>query len=185
MNALIKGGLGLLQNIKGYLLTGAVCLAAGLAGGGLLGTALKNGQIERIERNHAEEQTRAVRAALAQVQDQARVTTRSGQAAAENQARLETRYRILRQKVPVYVTRKADADLAVPLGAVVLLDAAARGDDPDGVSFAAGQSYDTASELTLAQLIDSIVANYGLANANAQQLSDLQDWIRQQEALAR
>jgi hypothetical protein len=29
-----------------------------------------------------------------------------------------------------------------------------------------------------------VVENYGLANANAQQLTDLQAWIREQEALA-
>lgn len=102
----------------------------------------KDGKIAGLERDYAQAQARAVSAALARVQGQGAVTARVGQQAADNQVRIETRYRTLKEKVPVYVPAKPGAPAVasgatlMPLGAIVLLDAAARGSDPDAVDLA-------------------------------------------------
>lgn len=185
MISFVKNGLAFAGGLRLNLVTAAVCLAVGGVAGGQVVRLIKNGEISRLERDQAELQVRAIREAVARTQEQARITTQASQRAAENQAKVEIRYHTLRQKVPVYVTREADARAVVPLGAIRLLDAAAAGADPDGVSFAAGKSHDVAAGVELSTLVGVVVANYGVANANAQQLSDLQEWIRQQQNLAR
>lgn len=118
---------------------------------------------------------------------QDRITTRAEAQATKTEARIEYRYRTLREKVRIYVPKVAPpgvirCDDRLPVGAVSLLDAAARGDDPDAVSVTSGQSYETGSPVRFCQLVDNYVVNLGIGHTTAAQLTGLQGWIREQEA---
>jgi hypothetical protein len=123
--------------------------------------------------------------ALDRKEASAGVTAQVGQQAEANQVRIETRYRTIQQKVPIYVPQAVDDSTVVPVGLVRLLDAAAAGQDPDGVSFAAGRSHEAASGVKLSTLSSVVAGNYGVCNATRQQLIDFQSWARAQEALNR
>jgi len=141
------------------------------------------------QRDEAVAQLAAIKAAgSARIQSAGEVTTAAGKTAEAAQASLRTVYRTLRERVVRYVPTETPpgvirADDRVPVGALILLDAAARGDDPDAVSVTTGQSYDLGSPIHFAQLVGNYVDNLGIGAANARQLSDLQAWARAQEAL--
>ena len=88
------------------------------------------------------------------------------------------RYRTLKQEIPVYVPPATDRDFPVSWGVVRLFDAGATGLDVSAFPLSAGQSDDGASPVEASELAAAIVDNDAAARANAQQLSDLQNWIR-------
>lgn len=121
------------------------------------------------------------------VKRQDRVTAKVERQAEKAQAKIEYRYRTLREKVRVYVPLHTQAGVIsagdlVPASTVLLLDAAVRGDEPEPLSVTGGQSYELASAVRFDQLVGGYVVNLGLGHQNARQLSDLQDWVREQEA---
>jgi hypothetical protein len=169
------------------IVAGAALVAGGLAGGAL-GSRLQEAKSAKIQSAWDKEKAGRATAALGRVQAQSAVTADVGQKAAEAQVRIETRYRTLKEKVRVYVPTVTPpgvirADDRVPVGALVLLDAAARGGGDDAVSVTTGKSYDLASPLRFTELVGGYVDNLGIGHATAGQLSDLQGWIRGQEAL--
>ena len=96
--------------------------------------------------------------------------------------RIQTLTRTLIEKVPVHVTPAADRACVVPLGFVRVHDAAAAG-DLSALSGAPGQSDDAPSGLALSAVAGAVVANYGTCNTTAQQLSDLQAWLKAEQAV--
>ena len=83
------------------------------------------------------------------------------------------------QKVPVYVSSKADAQCVVPRGFVRVHDAAARQmplPDP-----AAGTD-DAPSGVALSAVAGTVVLNYSTYYEQAEKLKALQEWARQQAA---
>ena len=100
------------------------------------------------------------------------------------QDRIRTITRTLIEKVPVYVTRNADARFPLPWGFVRLHDAAVLGDDLPATSEGPGQPDDAPSGVAASGAAAVIVANYGACRADQQRLTDLQDWARR-EGLAR
>jgi hypothetical protein len=101
-------------------------------------------------------------------------------AEATAQARISTVYQTLSQEVATYVPPKADAACPIDVGAVRLLDAAARG--LPAVSLAPAGADDAPSGVALSHLVSTDVANDEAAAANAEQLSALQAWIRAEQA---
>jgi hypothetical protein len=87
------------------------------------------------------------------------------------------------QKVPVYVTAKADAACPIPNGFVRLHDAAAEDSMqfPANASSVDGQS----SEVKLSDVASTIAGNYGICHANAEKLTALQDWVKGQAEAAK
>ena len=81
------------------------------------------------------------------------------------------------KKVPVYVTQKCP----VPASERVLLNAAATG--APGVAIPPPPSGIDAAPNTATELAATVAANYGRCRQNAQQLIDLQNWIRETEAV--
>jgi hypothetical protein len=81
---------------------------------------------------------------------------------------------VIVQKVPVYIP--ADTP-DFPGGFRVLLDGAATGIVPD-----AGSELD-AAPVPAQTLAASVADNYGTCLANAEQLTGLQEWVREQQAL--
>lgn len=122
----------------------------------------------------------AVTDAVKRTQAQDQVTHDADVAAAAAQVKIQTVIQTQIQKVPVYVTKKANAACVLPRGFVQLHDDSARG--VQSVPPAAG-SVDAPSTVQLTDLGSAIAANYGQYQVIAQQLRDLQGWIKAQEAL--
>lgn len=105
-------------------------------------------------------------------QDQ--ITTTSAVAEAAAQERIITRTITLTQEVPRYVTTTVERRIGcVPWGLVRVLDAAASGANPADLIPPAGQPDDACSPVTPLALGQSVVANYGVAHQNAEQLDAL------------
>ncbi len=111
-------------------------------------------------------------------------TQRIGEAAARAQVQIRTVTETLVKEVPVYVTVEADRQCTVPLGFVRVLDAAAAGRGTP-VPDPAGQPNDAPSGLELSAVAASVTGNYGTYAEVARQLTDLQNWVRTQQALWR
>lgn len=114
------------------------------------------------------------------VVQQALVSRDAGVAEAKAQETIRYIYRDAKEKVQTYVPPAADAACTVPVGFVRLHDAGARSMSP--VPLAPGESYDAPSGLKLSAVVTTILDNYGAANANAEQLSVLQEWVRREAA---
>lgn len=96
------------------------------------------------------------------------------------QDRIRTVTKTIIEKVPIYVTAKADAHCVVPTGFVRMHDAAALGLPP--VPVGDGRSIDGPSGLELSTVADTVVANYGACNGFREQLIGWQAWYRGQQA---
>ena len=96
---------------------------------------------------------------------------------AKAQATVETQIVTVTKEIPRYVTIHQDAVVCVPYGLVRLLDATVNQTDPSAFQPPAGQSDDTCSPVKASALAGSVIANYGAAIANAEQLTALQAWI--------
>ena len=81
------------------------------------------------------------------------------------------------REVPIYVPQSCDADGRLPAGWRVLHDAAASGGaaDPSTVAHAQPVAPDTAAA--------TVARNYGTCRETAEQLTALQQWVREQAAL--
>lgn len=106
-------------------------------------------------------QTKAVAAVDAQVAPQA----------AAAQVKIITQTRTLLKEVPVHVTVRSPC---ITWGALRLHDAAVLGVDASTLQLSAGQSDDACSDVDPAAFMADVVANYGAARQNAQQLNDLE-----------
>ncbi len=95
-------------------------------------------------------------------------------------AKTTTVFQTLTKEIPAHVTPKDDAGCTLNLGAVRLLDDAARG--LPAVPDAAGGADDAPSGVALSTLVATDIGNDAAAVANAQQLSALQAWVRAQAA---
>ena len=81
------------------------------------------------------------------------------------------------REVPVYVPQSCDADGRLPAGWRVLDDAAASGGaaDPASIAHAQPVAPDTAAA--------TVAHNYGTCRETAEQLTALQQWVREQAAV--
>lgn len=98
------------------------------------------------------------------------------------QARIVYRYRVIAGGIPLVVTPAVDRDFPLSVGFVRAHDAAASGLDIGQVPGPAGQSDDSAASVKPSDLAAVLAANYKAAKQDAQQLSDLQQWVRDQQA---
>lgn len=87
------------------------------------------------------------------------------------------------QKVPVYVTAKADAACPIPNGFVRLHDAAA--EDSMQLPASSGSVDGQASVVKLSDVASTVAGNYGICHANAEQLTALQEWVKGQAEAAK
>lgn len=87
---------------------------------------------------------------------------------------VQGRTRTIVKEVPIYVP--ADAP-ALPAGFRVLHDAAAAGELPDPARVA------DAPPVAAAAVAETVAGNYGTCHETAAQLTSLQDWVRQQQAV--
>lgn len=172
---------------KVYILVGLAATCLGFAGGikwqdGAVQRA--KGEVTAIKHKATEDANRQLVATLQFERQQGAVTNQVAIAAAEHQVAIQTRTIETVREVPRYVTREADARCTVPVGAVRLHDAAAKGVPPDAVSFAAGKPNDAASGVDLSRLMSVAAANYGSCLQVRQNYIDLQSWVRGQQAVS-
>ena len=138
----------------------------------------------------AEYERKAAKARVAEVKAEAVKTVKAADIgtavvvkAVQTDAQREIRYVYLKEKVPEYVTPKADADAVVPVGAVWLHNEAARPTGSDPLQPLAGLSPDAASTITLSAYVGTVVANYGTCNGYIDQLNQILDYDEAQAAL--
>lgn len=87
------------------------------------------------------------------------------------------------QKVKEYVPVKADAACPIPNGFVRLHDAAA--EDSMQLPASSVSADGQASVVKLSDVASTVAGNYGICHANAEQLTELQDWVKGQEEAAK
>jgi hypothetical protein len=145
----------------------------------LVGTALgvkhewDLGQAARVQVKQVVATSKAQLVAVAKV-DQAATA-----AEPKAQAIVVTRYKTLVQKVPTYVPVSSPC---IPWGLVRLHDAAAAGVDPSTLQPPASAADDACSDVAPDAFMATVVANYGLAAQNAEQLNALEADLRARAA---
>ena len=97
---------------------------------------------------------------------------------AVEQVKIVTVTKTILKKVPVYVTKEADAKCVIPVGFVRLLDAAASGVPP--VSDSSGKSNDDPAGTELSTVVGAAVEDFGTCRGTRQALIDLQKWVKEQ-----
>lgn len=103
---------------------------------------------------------------------------------AQVQQQIVTKTVTLTREVPVYVHDKIACPSGVTVGFIRVLVAAERGVDPASLSLPAGVTDDTCAADAQSDLAAQIVADFGAANANAQQLNDLIAAVKANDATA-
>lgn len=131
----------------------------------------------------AEAIAKAEAAAIARTQVADQITHDADVAAAQAQQKIVHDTQTIIQKVPVYVTKKADAACDLTRGTVRLLNASAANVQP--VPAVAGQSDDASAGVALDTAVAVIVQNYGTYAEVVARLEALQNWVRAQQANAR
>ena len=156
---------------------------AALAVAGMLATI----GVLKVYSDHEHKALLASQSAVQALQAAARVKSAQDAAAAPVEAQhaaaqvqIQTVYRTLTERVPVYVPAKADAGCVIPRSAVSLLDAGVSGLQlPD----TAGGPDGAPSPIGLSALVANALANDEAKRANDQQLISLQAWVRAQAAV--
>jgi hypothetical protein len=154
---------------KGYAAVAALCFLAGASG------------TWRVMSWHeAAQQTQALVKTVTRIQYRDRVTEKvvTKYLTVKAKAAEDTRNRI--EDIPNHVSPEADAACSVSLGTVRVWNDAVHGPVPD----AASGADDAPSGLACSDLAKAHVENSGTYDQTAAQLTALQDWIRQQQALS-
>jgi hypothetical protein len=140
-------------------------------------------RIDRLKAEPVKAENHALKAAAKKEHKADGVTARIGETSAATVSHIEYRTRTLIQKVPVYVTPATDARFGnLPWGFVRLHVSAVSGVDP--VSIAPGEPDDAPSTVAVSNVLAVDVSNAGSCRADQARMSELQDWIRQQQAVA-
>lgn len=171
------GVLSALAGWKGYAAVGGACLIVGFGGGYKLRSLIADHDALKVQKAAT---AAAVRRGDA-IQKAAVITQDVGTKVEARQVEIRTVTRTLVEKVPVYVTAKADASCPIPVGFVRLHDAAAAGSAapvPDG----SGESLDAPSGLALSAVSSTLVENYGTCRQWREQVIGWQDWYAAQRA---
>lgn len=169
-----------LGGIWGYV--AAAVLSASLAAFGAyeVTAAFKDRTIGELKLADSQAMTNAVTAAKADLAARDKVTLDAAVSRATSQQKIVTQTVTITKEIPAHVTPAQDARTCITYGLVRVFDAAAGGADPDTLSLPAGQSDDACAPVKASDLARSVAENYGSARDNADQLTALQGWVRQQ-----
>lgn len=160
-----------------FKLLALLLMMLGSAGaGGLAGWKLGSVRYEHYKVAVVAEHARAVEMAVAEQKRLDGISLAAAKREATAQAAVGADTRRVLGTVQAHVKELAHC---IPLGFVRVLDAAAHGQNPDALILPAGKSDDACSAFRWADLARSIVANYGTARANGEQLDALIAALRQ------
>lgn len=188
----------LLGRIKSYLVVSGRALLIGViigaSAGGYATWRFREADVQKVRTelsdlrgSIAEDKAAAIAKVRKTEQAAAQIAIKAAVEKAVADALLDAHYTPIIKKVPVYVSREADSKCTVPVGAVRLLNEAyaVPGSAPDAdVSDAAGKPHDAPSGVALSTLVEVGVDNARTYYGVADQLSRLQAFIRDQQALS-
>lgn len=167
---------GFFGGFQTYLITGALALAVGGAGGAWVGYRMESGKVAAIRAADAEAETQAVTKAAAISTAQSAVNTNAAIADAQAQASISAPHIVIRTEIKnVPPILPACSGLSVRLAR--LLYAAAAQDDPATIPLATGQSDDDCSDFTVAEVAGWFNDYSAASQANSKQLNDLEEWV--------
>ena len=140
-------------------------------------------KIAIIQRDDARAKVEALAAAADRLRRADAISLTAAVAEAAAQQKLDDQKSVIAKEVHRHVASDISRRVCVPYGVVRVLDAASLGADPDGLSLPAGQSDGACAPVTAASLAANVAGNYAAARANAEQLSALQAWVREEETV--
>lgn len=147
-----------------------------------------HGGVYLIGRHHGAEAEKAAEAkrlakaqkAVVRREKKAEATTKKvADKITAQQVRIEYRTKTIIEKVPVYVTAEADAACSVPVGFVVLHDAAASGSEAK-LPAAPGGSVEAPSGVALSTVSETVAVNYGIAYQWRAEALGWREWYERQ-----
>ena len=141
-------------------------------------------KIATIQRDDARAKAVALAAAADRMRRADAISLNGAVAEAAAQQKLADEKSIIAKEVHRHVASNGNSRLCIPYGLVRVLDAASIGADPDAFSLPAGQSDDSCAPVAADALAANVAANYAVARANAEQLSALQAWVREEETVS-
>lgn len=124
--------------------------------------------------NYSQAQVKVVQQARVEQAAQDQIALNSAVDEATAQQKIVTQIQTIEKEVIKHVP---DTTNCITYGVLRVLDASARGVDPDSVPLPTGQSDGTCAGVTPSTLVTIIADNYGAARANAEQLAALQAFI--------
>jgi hypothetical protein len=130
----------------------------------------------------AKSQLQAARVVIRTIQGQERVTTRVVTRYVQGAERIRTVTRTIDREIPIALPPETDRSYPLPRGLIRLHDAAALGVPP--VSDPSGGLDAEPSPVTTSQLAAAFTDNYGAYRECALRLESLQEWVKEQQALA-
>lgn len=185
MGSLLSGALsavtGALGGIWGYVAAGALSAIVAGAGVGWTVHRLDQATIAQIQLADSQAALAATQKAAALQKAQDDISLKAAVADAQSQAKIVTQTVTVTKEIPAHVS---DASHCITYGLVRVLNAAATGADPDAVPASPGQSDDACAPVSWRDFAGDIVADYEAGRQNAQQLDDLEDWVRAQAKAA-
>lgn len=162
---------------KAKLIAIGVAAIALVAATAWLTAQVYKGRIEAMKADYAKAETEAVRRALELQQAQAAIDLKAAVDEARAQREIVTVTETITKEIPVHVPVASKCPVTV--GFVRVLDAAVLGVAPGSLSLPAGKSDESCADVDPRTLALNITANYrAVCEANAQQLTNLQAWVR-------
>lgn len=163
-----------------WIKVGAAILAVVglLAAGAYGGYRFELGKYETLVANDAKAKTAAVQEKANSDAAQAKVSLASAVADQKAQDALQIHTTTVTKEITRYVTAQEDRVVCVPVGLARIMRSAADGSDPASLGLAPGQSDDDCSDVTASEVAGWFTAYAGAAQQNAQQLNDLEAWVR-------
>lgn len=126
---------------------------------------------EALELNYSQAQIKATQQAKVEQAAQDQVALNSAVSEAAAQQKIVT----VTQEVPVYVK---ETQTCITFGDIRLLDAAISGRDPSTLNLPTGQSDDACSPISMRSLAAIVTGNLTAAVRNAEQLTQLQAFVK-------
>lgn len=163
--------------VQGYLIAVGVSLVLGLAGGGYAGFRFEKSVVDELRLSDAKAMTAAVLAASVVQKHEDEVALAAAVKEASQQTQIITRTVTLNKEIPFYVHDQIPCP-GLTVGLARVLRAAAAGADPATLQLAAGQSDVNCSNVAPSEVAGWFAQYAGAAQANSEQLTALQDWIR-------
>ena len=172
----------LLGGLQGYLIVGAVSGLLAASGGIWLGYNIEYGKLAKLQLADAQAQVVAVNKAIDRRTAQDAAALKAAVSDAQAQQKIVTITQTITKRIPSHDTVLVEAHACIPVALERLLRATAAEADPDSLALAPGQSDDDCADLTVADVADWFAGYAGASEANAQQLTDLQQWVRDDHA---
>lgn len=165
----------------------AIALALLIALAGLsfgIGWKVRDSDAARAELARSRAATAAANAVIARVDAADHLSGEIGGRAERAVVEIRTVTRTITEQVPVYVTPEIDRSYPLPLGFVRVLDAATLGVPPSAVSRATGEPDDAPSTVAASTAGTVLAGDLGTCREDAARFVALQEWVREQQALA-